>query len=150
MKDIPGAALIAREIDIDFMKCSIKQTDMNFGTSKRPYLYMLREGRAEILLPVPIEVKNRILENTAGKTENLEINLSIGDVITGKQILLCSDIPMSKVKVGTSNVVSGRHKRQYAKVRSENRCFAFTVVTWSSEVIEPPEPMSYMNLLYSL
>ena len=75
MKDIPGAALIAREIDIDFMKCSIKQTDMNFGTSKRPYLYMLREGRAEILLPVPIEVKNRILENTARKTENLEINM---------------------------------------------------------------------------
>ena len=143
MKDIAGAALIARKIAVNCMKYMIKpstKTNMFLGS----FIYSLREAEAKILLQISDEDILRI----SGQKGFENVGLTIGGRISGKSLYLHSDRAITKVKIGVSDVVSGRHKRQYLELKSKIRCVAFVLSTWKGETIEPPEPMYYLSTLY--
>jgi|GEM_PF-4031939 len=146
MTETAGAALIAREIEADCMKWVMKPPAEILLVKACPYIYFLREARAKVLVQLQQEEITRIL----GTTDANRVGLRTGEKLSGKKLLLSSDETISKEKVGVSGIVSGRHKRQYVKIKLAERCIAFVISTWRNENIEPPEPIEHLIRLYSL
>ena len=146
MKDTAGAALIAKEMEADCMKLSVKSTVKLPMMNTKPYIYSLREAKVVVLTPL----QNKEISRISRCTDNLKMGLNVGQSISGKKVLLCSDTAISEIRVGEPKAVSGRHKRQYTKVKAKERCIAFVITTWHQEDIEPPEPMKYLFILYEL
>ncbi len=82
--------------------------------------------------------------------DTINIGTMVGGKISGKKMLLYSDKAITEIQVGTHESVSGRHKRQYARMKSHEKCIAFIITTWGQENIEPPEPTGYLTMLCSL
>ena len=146
MKDLPGVSLIAKEIGIDCMKITIKLTKKLPIMRHKPYIYHVREAEAVILEQLPDKEISRISQHM----DTVNVGLRAEEKISGRTILLCSDKAITEVQVGTHQTVSGRHKRQYARMKSYEKCIAFVITTWGQENIEPPEPTGYITMLCSL
>lgn len=146
MKYTAGAALIAKEMEANCMKLSVKPTAKLPMMNTKPYIYSLREAEIVVITPLPNEELSRISQY-AGM---LEVGLGVKESVSGKKVLLCSDTAISQIHVGEPKTISGRHKRQYMKVKAKEKCIAFVITTWHQENIEPPEPMKYLAMLYAL
>ena len=150
MKEVAGSALVCRELTACCTKCVIKPLQTHFMECSSSYVYTMREASAAIIEEVSAREKESILKHFLNKDKQPIVKVNAGEVISGKRLLLYSDVALSKAKVGTSNAVSGRHKRQDYRLKSEMKCMAFVVSTWSGDNIDPPDPYKYLEYLYLL
>ena len=90
--------MIAKEMEADCMKLSVKSTVKLPMMNTKPYIYSLREAKVVVLTPL----QNKEISRISRCTDNLKMGLNVGQSISGKKVLLCSDtaIPKSKIRVG--------------------------------------------------
>lgn len=110
------------------MKIAVKLTKKLPKMNYKPYIYYLREAEATILTQLPNDEIARISQYV----NDFNIRIKVGEKISGKSVLLFSDMAASEPKIGIPEVISGRHKRQYVKIKSQEKCIS----TSSTEGIE--------------
>ena len=139
VKELPGAALIGKEIDVNCMKWTPKPS---VGV-KPVFIYAIREGEAIIAQSIPEANRSSI-------TEIPNIGLDKGDSISGKALWICSDKSPKKQAVGNKQIRSARHSRQGLRFIAEKHCCGFIISTWKAENIVPPDPAAHLDKLLSL